>query len=342
MNRQLIKKLAYLLSRSLPLKWMHQLSRQNFIFPFYHLATDTPSPCVKHLFPVPSKKQFRKDLDFLLTYFSPVGYNEIMNFIEQGKKPGRPRFFLSFDDGFSECFHVIAPVLKEKGIPAAFFINPAFVGNKQLGHRQKISLLIDKILNSDHPKLLKEAGRLAGKNISGKDEFIRWVKNLTATNSTLIEGIGDVLEIDFEKALNKYQPYMNVSEINQLKSDGFVIGSHSFDHTEFHLLSLEAMKEQITNSFQFLESNLKTEHRAFSFPFNDIGVPHSFFNYLAEEANVELSFGTSGIKRDEAPRHLQRIPLEIPGFKNAEAIIRSEYFYYIGKALIGKNLVKRK
>jgi len=330
------------MSQPFPLKWLRRLSGQNFIFPFYHLVTNTPSPCVKHLYPVPTEKQFRKDLDFLLSHFSPVDYQEVFHFAKSREQPKKPGFFLSFDDGFAECYHVVAPILKEKGIPAAFFINPAFVGNKQLSHRQKVSLLIDKILQPVSNGLLKKTAGLIGNSPEKPDDLVKTVKKFTIADTKKIDALAGLFKIDFEEALKTFQPYMNLSEIRQLQSNGFIIGSHSFDHAEFQVLNEERMKSEIEQSFRFLKSNLNTEHQVFSFPFSDVGVPPSIFRYLDHEINVEISFGTSGIKRDEASRHLQRIPLEMHRFNGAEEIIRSEYFYYLGKALIGKNLVKRK
>ncbi len=341
MNRQLIKTWAYRFSKPFPLKWLRAISGQHFIFPFYHLVSDDPSPFVKHLYPVVSEKQFRKDLDFLLTHFSPADFDEVLAFAENKKKSSKPRFFLTFDDGFSECYNVVAPILKEKGVPAAFFVNPAFVGNKQLSHRQKVSLIVEEILNCTDQNLIRKAGIVFPGEISGKDDLILAVKQFEITGLELIETIAGIFQINFQEALSTFQPYMDMSEILQLQSDGYVIGSHSFDHPEFNLLSPDKMKEQLENSFRFLETHLEIEYRTFSFPFNDIGVPALFFNYLTSECRVEVSFGTSGIKHDEAPRNLQRIPMEMDGFNSAEAIIRSEYFYYLGKALVGKNRVKR-
>lgn len=341
MNRQMIKKTAGRLSLPFPMKWLRKLSGQYFIFPFYHLVTDNPSPCVKHLFPAVSEKQFKKDLDFLLQHFSPADFPKVLRFLDHEKKTDQPRFFLSFDDGFAECFHVVAPVLKAKGIPAAFFVNPSFIGNKQLSHRQKISLIIDKILQTEQPQLMKQAMKPFLTGTGKKMNVIRWVKNLTFSDAQLIQDIANVYEVNFGEALIKFQPYLNLDQIRQLKSDGFTIGSHSLNHAEFSLLSEEEMKQQVESSFQFLETSLNTGCRAFSFPFHDIGVPASFFSYLAREANVAVSFGTSGLKNDDAPRHIQRIPLEVPGFHSAKAIIRSEYFYYLGKTFFGKNRIRR-
>lgn len=342
MNRLAIKKLAFKLSQPFSLKGLQQISGQNFIFPFYHLVTNSPSPCVKHLYPVPTEKQFRQELDFLLAHFSPADYQQVLHFAKSGENPKKPSFFLSFDDGFAECYHVIAPVLKEKGIPAAFFINPAFVGNKQLSHRQKVSLIINEVCQTTSSNLLQKAGALIGKTLDKPDDLVKIVRKFTISDIEKTDTLATLLKIDFDKALKKFHPYMSLSEIRQLQSDGFIIGSHSFGHPEFHVLNEERMKSEIEQSFRYIESNLQIEHRVFSFPFSDLGVPPSIFKYLTNEMNVEISFGTSGIKRDEAPHHLQRIPLEVYGFNGAEDIIRSEYFYYLGKALIGKNLVKRK
>ena len=341
MNRRLVKMWAYRFSKPFPLKWLRKISGQHFIFPFYHMVSDKPFSPVNHLYPVISEKQFRKDLDFLLAHFSPASYNDVVSFTEEGKKGKKPQFFLSFDDGFSECYHVIAPILKEKGIPAAFFINPAFVGNQQLSHRLKIGFIIEKVFNGADLSLIQKAGSFISGEVSGENDFIQAVKRLHISDLAIINNVASVLEIDFKKVLSTYKPYMDISEILQLKRDGFVIGSHSFDHPEFDLLSPEEMKTQLEDSFRFLETHLKTVRRVFSFPFSDLGVPSSFFDYLASECRVDISFGTSGIKRDNAPFHLQRIPMELQGFSSAEAIIRSEYFYYLGKALVGKNQVKR-
>jgi peptidoglycan/xylan/chitin deacetylase (PgdA/CDA1 family) len=342
MDRQRIKKISYQLSRPILLKYLVQLSGQKFIFPFYHTVSDNPSPFVKHLYPVLNEKQFRVDLDFFLKHFYPANFDEVLEFSQNNKLKRNPLFFITFDDGFKECSEIIAPILKEKNVPAAFFVNPAFIGNKELSHRQKISLIIEKVLNSKNQKLIGGIENITGKSFKSKEDFIQFVKKLTLTNLELIDRIAAKFEIDFVEELKKYQPYLDIPDLLQLQKDGFIIGSHGFEHPEFQQLSFEKMKNQVENSFRFLETNLNLKHRIFSFPFHDIGIPRAFFDYLQNETNVKISFGTSGIKHDEAPAHIHRIPMEMPEISEAETIIRSEYFYYLGKSLFGKNLVKRR
>src|SRR5690554_1801859 len=134
MNRLLARRIAYLLSSPFPLKRMQQWSKQKFIFPLYHLVSDSPSALVKHLYPVASVDRFKRDIDYLLRHFEPATLDEVLNFAAHKTHSGKPKFFLTFDDGLTECYSVVRPILNEKGLKAAFFINPAFIGNHTLAH----------------------------------------------------------------------------------------------------------------------------------------------------------------------------------------------------------------
>ena len=342
MNRTRGKKLLYRLSKPVSFKLLQQLSNQFFVFPFYHLISDAPSPLVKHLYPVSDLGQFIKDLDFLQRNFSPATFDEVLNLANSKKYHGKPKFFLTFDDGLSECFDVVLPVLRERNLPAAFFVNPAYVGNRQLSHRQKVSLIIDHVINENNQNLLKLAEESIGMRFHQKDSLIKFIKRLTFNKLQIIDNLAAGFEIDYKDALKAYRPYMDISQLQALHNSGFIIGSHSYDHPEFNLLSEDNMKVQVVRSFQFLEEEMGVRERIFSFPFHDIGIPLSFFDFLKNEAGVKASFGTSGIKLDNAPGHIHRIPMELKGFSGAEEIIRSEYFYYLGKAIARKNLVKRR
>jgi peptidoglycan/xylan/chitin deacetylase (PgdA/CDA1 family) len=316
------------------------MSGQYFIFPFYHTVSDDPRACVRHLYPVPSVAQFRSDLDFLLSEYQPATVTEVMDYINSGKKPDKPRFFLSFDDGFSECSEVIAPILREKGLQAAFFITVACVGNRFLAHRQKVSLVLDAVLSHPIRELPSELYQLAGLKSGDLSRLLSWLRGLDYFEKHTLETIADILDLRFSDALDG-KPYMDLREIKELKANGHLIGSHSMDHPEFYRIPDETMSRQIDDSFKFLRDEVGEDRRFFAFPFTDHGVPGSFFSYLRRQPGV-ISFGTAGLKNDPEPGHIQRIPMEVEGMKGAEQVLRSEYSYYLAKALLRKNSILRK
>jgi len=340
MDRAGIRQSAFLFAKPFPLSWLKQLSGQPCIFPFYHTVSNVQLPHIKHLYPVNSEKQFRHDLDFLLSNYNPATFSDVLQFVKNGKKCNKPLFFLSFDDGFAGCASVIAPILKEKGVEAAFFVTPAFIGNQALSHRQKISCIFDKIALASKPEIarIKQILDYGNKQMS----IITVLKKLTIHDETKTNEIAAILDLNFKELADELQPYLSLEELKKLHADGFTIGSHGFNHAEFQLLSVEEMKKQIEESFAFLESHLNTKTRVFSFPFTDYNIPLSFFNYLHHEAQVAVSFGTAGLKNDTFPSHIQRIPAELEGFGSLQQIVKAEYFYYLAKAFAGKNLINRK
>ncbi|NQU88679.1 MAG: polysaccharide deacetylase family protein [Mariniphaga sp.] len=314
------------------------MSGEQFIFPLYHLVSNNPPAHVKNLYNVTPVKHFLNDLDFLLQNFQPASINDVINYIKEGKKSTKPFFFLSFDDGMRECYEVVYPILKQKGLEAAFFINPAFVDNKNLFYRSKISLIIDQIQKNG--KIFELSDFLKIYPISTA-KVIDKISTLKYSDIDIIEKAGKKIGIDFNEYLDTYKPYMTLLQIKELQENGFLIGSHSYDHPKFWEISELEMREQIKSSFDFIDNIIQLKVRSFAFPFSDIETPISFFNFLTEEIKLDVSFGTAGIKIDTEPVHIQRIPMDVE-LKSAERIIKKEYGYFVFKFLFGKNLINRK
>ena len=340
MNRENVKNWVYYLSKPFTFNFLRNLTGENFIFPFYHLISDTPPQHVKNLYGVVSVNQFKTDLEFLLKYYQPATKKDVLEFIKNGKKSEKPFFFLSFDDGMRECYDIVYSILKEKGIEAAFFINPSFVGNKKMFFKHKISLITVKIEESNEQNFTSKIETIL--NISGgnKTEILKEIKQLEYAETDKIDKIAGLLNIDFDNYLKTVKPFMTLEQILELQNSGFVIGSHSYDHPEFWTISESKMKEQLTKSFDYINKNIHSEIRSFAFPFSDINVPTSFFQFMQNEMKLDITFGTSGIKKDTQPKHIHRIAMEARP-KNAERIIREEYAYFCLKSIFGKNTTKR-
>jgi peptidoglycan/xylan/chitin deacetylase (PgdA/CDA1 family) len=78
-----------------------------------------------------------------LKHFRPAGINELRNTI-RGTRLSEPHFLVSFDDGLREVHDIAAPLLREHGLTAIVFINPAFVGNHDMMQRLKESATREK------------------------------------------------------------------------------------------------------------------------------------------------------------------------------------------------------
>ena len=145
------------LGRWIPQGWLIRLTRQYLVLPFYHAVSDDLMPHVAHVYPVRSRSAFMKDLEFFLRHYEPLGLEDLKSPVPPGKRK-KPAMFLSFDDGLSEIYDIVAPLLLSKGIPAGIFVNTGFVDNRDLFYRYKSSLLLDRFESIKYSPAVTEEG----------------------------------------------------------------------------------------------------------------------------------------------------------------------------------------
>lgn len=140
-----VKSSFFRLSRSLNTEWIIKKTLPDVLLPYSHLVSDQPVPHVENLYSFKGVRAFEKDLDMLLKHFRPLDLMDVLAIHRNEKRNEPPGFLLTFDDGLRQIHEVVAPILKRKGVNAVFFINSGFVGNKQLFHRFKTSLVIGEL-----------------------------------------------------------------------------------------------------------------------------------------------------------------------------------------------------
>ena len=336
-----VKRTVSTLSGILPFEKLMLLNKHGFVLPFWHAVSDEPLPHLSKLYRVPTTGEFEQSLDYLLKNFKPANAEDLIRLSESRGKSDKKLFFPSFDDGLSSCYEVIAPMLKRKGIQAAFFINPAFVGNHDLFHRHKASMILNAIdQQKSNPSKIRQTGQLLQQRFNNQNlhEFLH---RTVYTDNWLLDQVARIYDINFGQFLKENQPYMTLEQIKELQAEGFIIGAHGMDHREFFLSSEDEIKEQISASMDFLVRELNPELRTFAFPYTDFNVPDTIFEWARDHQLWEISFGTAGMKDETMLNHLQRIPMESKENLSGKKVIRTEYIWYSLKSILGRNKVNR-
>lgn len=305
MNQQ-TKKIIAAAGNLLPYSWLVSSNGFPPVLPFYHVVSDETAEYLKS-YEVRTAQAFEQELDWLLQHYEAVSLETLL------LSPGKQQMHLNFDDGLKECYSVIAPILKRKGIPATFFVSPDFIDNQALFHRFKRAIL-------------QARGILPA---NSKSYFLHETAEL------------DQLALDHQIRFSDFQPYLNSTELQALCNDGFTIGSHSLNHPEMWLLSEDEQYRQVAESMQWVAGRFQQKFRVFSFPFTDDGVKASLFHRLKANNVLDFTFGTAGLKFDEIPFHYQRIPVEHHRHWDIKKVMHFEYFYFKIRNLFSANTVKR-
>ncbi len=311
-HRYLYQKLLHL-ATFLPEQFI--FNKQLLICPFYHGISNESLPYISPIYPLINTKTFEKELEQFLKKFEPISLDELLDSNSIFTRNKKPKLLLSFDDGLSSCYDYIAPLLLQKGIPAIFFVNSAFVDNQDLMFRYKAAILCSKM---------------------GSKKALE----ISYANRNLLEEWALELEIDFKQLAISQKPYMNGEQILDLSAKGFEIGAHSDSHPLFCEIDESQQWLEIERSVNFVKNLTQKTCRTFAFPFHDQGVGIGLMEKAVNELGLSYFFGSSAFKKEPYPRLIQRFPMENQLVSGITLIKRNLWSAKI-KTLLGMNLIKR-
>ena len=256
-------KISFLYS-FLPVRFLMKIAEKKKIAVFYHLITEDENELTNHLYKAKNKTAFIKDIQYLKKYFSSTTVDDF------SKKIDEYRFLLSFDDGLSNFYHVVAPILEKEKVQAISFLNSTFIDNKDLFYRYKVNLLIEILLKSQ----LDEKQKKLFCNIIEIKKFhlkklISKLKKLDIHQTNTINSLLKIVGFSYKEYLDKNKPYLSGNQILKLEKKGFQFGAHSKCHPRYSKITLADQIEQTVGSLDSIKSSFDIKSNYFAFPFSD-------------------------------------------------------------------------
>jgi peptidoglycan/xylan/chitin deacetylase (PgdA/CDA1 family) len=303
----------------------------------YHIVSDRPLGHIKHLYAYKSAEMFEADLIYLKQNHNLISYEQLV--AHHSLKPGSA--LVTFDDGYSECFSIVKPLLLKHRIPCSFFITTALVDNRKMYYRNKVSLCIERVTSSNVglTEIFDKTNSAFHQDIKSLASFVSWLKSLHASDEDIIDEICNMLGIDIEEYLALHKPYLTSEEIKLMVSDGFTIGAHSKKHPELNLLSYDDIEEEIVNSCKKVRDLTGREQVPFAFPYYGDGISRSFLEgLLARNKFIGLLFDSRGLKKDK-DFIINRVGADSPlnragGKSNIPQILRYAYLTHLLPAFL--------
>ncbi len=336
----LLKSIYYNCISALPLGFIKTISPPSSLFPYHHIVSNEIVPHIKYLYNYKNVDQFNNDLDVLLKNFKPITPGELIDYISTNKQLPKNTFLLTFDDGFREIYDVVAPILEAKGIPAIFFINPAFIDNKKLFYRSKSSLLIHELLtNKNNKAFLSSFSLVLNSSDLSLEELISRIKKLNHTDEEIMDNLAQKISLSFEDYLQNKKPFLTTQQLISLHKRGFTIGAHSWDHPYYDQLNLSDQIDETIRSTNFVKDKISSEKVTFSFPYSDAGLSQTLFDELKKKG-IDLMFGIQNQKDELNNNMVHRFNAERPEVSFSTQLKGMLLFMAIQKKF-GKNNVVR-
>jgi peptidoglycan/xylan/chitin deacetylase (PgdA/CDA1 family) len=177
---------------------------------------------------------------------------------------------VTFDDGYDDNYHVAYPILRELGVPATFFVS---TGHIDSGKPYGYDWLVHMILLADASRLvLPELGmdlpmprdRDLRRTLAGS--VLQKMKSIDAiAQEAMIKRLEQAWQMPSTARPDDCRP-MNWSQLREMQTAGFEVGSHGVHHRMLAKLSRERMREEVRQSKAALERELDAPAALMSYP----------------------------------------------------------------------------
>lgn len=296
---------------------------------YYHLVSNKRNPLVENLYSFKDIATFRKDLEVLIKKYKILDLDDI--------KADKKGIVLSFDDGFSECYEVIYPLLKEYSIPAFFFVNNDFIDNKAMFYRAKISFIISK-LNYLSPMIHQQLSYMLECKITDITEKLLTINN---GDDDFINSLLVACNIDVNEYLIQKKPYLTSPQILEMIDSGYYFGGHTHNHLSLKDMSAEEQEKRIVESAIDISQRYNLNYKLCSLPHNDLGISKEVFQKVSTQ--IDFLFGGYGLNHQNDVNYFQRISNEHSSLRIDRFINSWTIFHNVTKNVrtIRKKILKR-
>ena len=161
--------------------------------------------------------------DFFARYFDVVPFGRLVSRLVEGKPLGG-LLAITFDDGYRDNHAVAAPILKERGLPACFFITTDFMGSRTVPWWDREHQVTSEWMTWDQVRDLHRDGFEIGAHTRTHPDL---AKLAGSSASEEIEGSKTILERELQAPVRLFAyPYgrqQQISEANRalVRSAGF-------------------------------------------------------------------------------------------------------------------------
>ncbi|MBA3821180.1 MAG: polysaccharide deacetylase family protein, partial [Deltaproteobacteria bacterium] len=229
------------------------------IVTYHHIADQDPSYPYDPDVADASPAQFRRQMEVLAKYCTPIGIDELIRAVEGEPLPRNP-VMVTFDDGYRSCHDVALPILRAVGVRATFFVSTSFVTERRLYWWERISLALAHTkqrtalityprtieLDLDDPKLRGVLTDLVKGTLSlDVDRFL--------------DGLCDSLGVEWSRDIESMyadELIMTWDQVRALARAGMDVESHGRRHRVLQTLDDETLDDELAGSRAELEAQL--------------------------------------------------------------------------------------
>lgn len=260
------------------------------IVTYHHIADHDPRYPFDPDVADATQAQFRRQMETLARYCTPIGVDDLLRAIEGGALPKNP-VMVTFDDGYRSCHDVALPILRSVGVRATFFIATSFITERRLYWWERISLMLAKARRPRGAITYPEAVEIDPRDPKTRDRLNALVKTTASLDvDRFLDGLATALGVEWSPSIEARHAddlIMTWDQVRGLAKAGMDVESHGRRHRVLQTLEQAALDDELAGSRTELESQLGRPVRALAYP---VG------RRVAREARLRQAISAAGYR----------------------------------------------
>ena len=254
-------------------------------------------------------ESFHAQIKWLHERVRLITLDKLIDQVECGSPWDEPVTLLTFDDGYRDNFDLALPILRERHVPATFFIPSAFLESPKLPwwdhvaytiNQTNVSRFVVKCSPMPGAPSLEIDLQTLPRTVAIRNIIRAFLDEVITDERWFLDQLTErcMVEVDSE-GLGR-ELFMSRAQVRELadSNGGLTIGSHTQTHRKLSRLDQETQRNELAGSRLILEAELKRPVKALAYPY---GWPRTYTaetKALAEEAGYRLAFSArEGINR---------------------------------------------
>jgi peptidoglycan/xylan/chitin deacetylase (PgdA/CDA1 family) len=239
----------------------------------YHYVRDLERsrfPAIKGL----SLERFRRQLDYIESRYTPVTVEAVLASMEGTARLPENAILLTFDDGYSEHFANVFPLLDARRIQGCFFPPAQAILEHRVLDVNKIQFVLASVPDAValHDKVFATLPEFSSDyDLKTREAYLASIteqhrydpREVTVLKRLLQRELPEPVRAEIvrrlfaqhvtaDEAAFAAELYMSVEQIDCLRRHGMHIGSHGYTHVWLNSIPAPAQAEEVDRSLAFL------------------------------------------------------------------------------------------
>lgn len=239
------------------------------ILTYHHVADEDPAypydPGVADATP----KQFRRHMELLARYGTPIGVDELLRALEGAPLP-KNAVMVTFDDGYRSCHDIVLPILRAVGMRATFFVPTGYITDRKLYWWERIAICLSQTRRRSVKLTFPKPLEVAAKEPGAQRVLADLIKNTPHLDiDRFLHDLHDAFEVDWNPDIERTHAnnlIMSWNHVRALSRAGMDVESHSRWHRVLQTLDDRLLHDELAGSKRDLETQLGRPVRAIAYP----------------------------------------------------------------------------